>query len=656
MNTMTPNPAAQLDPVTFEVLKNSFITSVDQMAEQMLRTCYSFVIYNRDFSNGLHDAEGNSVAQGNQDIAVHVGTLHFTCKDVIRTFEGQMLPGDVYAINDPYAGGTHFSDVRLVRPIFDDDTLIGFSQSNGHWSDLGGSVPGSFDVSAKEMFREGMRLTPVRLFRAGEFCHDVAGMIAANTRDPASIIGDIHSQASATAVSERELLRLVKKYGRDQVLQGMREVQDYVERAARSRIAALPDGTWETVDYIDRDPGQGEGMIPIRVKMTISGDRIHYDFTGSHPTISSIYNSAPGATFSAVVAGMKTFFPDLPLNSGFYRMIDVTAPENSVVSAEWPVAVTGFLMPFEKIMNAIFEMWSKIMPERAIACAFNLEYLLAGGRDLRTPEKPIFMFYEWLPGGWGGRNGKDGSDVTTACFGTGLMSQPNEGNERVNPTRTTEFQILRDSAGPGKWRGGTGLQKTSLLLECEDAVMSYICDRERAVVWGVEGGLPSMPHGLSIRRNGEDEVKWLGSVFSDYPVGSGDEFARPTAGGGGFGDPLERDPEAVREDVIDDYVSIDRAAKDYGVVITEVDADLCDYAIDLPATEALRAEIRAKRLDWARMAPATVSELYRKGEIDTLDVVRRYATILDWETGEVLEKTTAQFRESYEKRTVAHWG
>lgn len=652
---MTQMTNDQLDPVTFEVLKNSFITSVDQMAEQMLRTCYSFVIYNRDFSNGLHDAEGNSVAQGNQDIAVHVGTLHFTCKDVIRVFGGEMMPGDVYAINDPYAGGTHFSDVRLVRPIFDDDTLIGFSQSNGHWSDLGGSVPGSFDVSARDMFREAVRITPVRLFRAGEFCHDVAGMIAANTRDPASIIGDIHSQAQATQVSEREVLRLVAKYGRDQVLQGMREVQDYVERSVRQRIAALPDGTWETVDYIDRDPGQGEGMIPIRIKMTIQGDRIHYDFTGSHPTIASIYNSAPGATFSAVVAGMKTFFPDLPLNSGFYRMIDISAPENSVVSAQWPVAVTGFLMPFEKIMNAIFEMWSEIMPERAIACAFNLEYLLAGGRDLRSPEKPMFMFYEWLPGGWGGRNGKDGSDVTTACFGTGLMSQPNEGNERVNPTRTTEFQILCDSAGPGKWRGGAGVQKTSILLESENAVMSYICDRERAVVWGIEGGLPSMPHGLTIRRNGESEAKWLGSVFSDYPVYTGDEFARPTAGGGGFGDPLERDIEKVREDVIDNYVSVERAARDYGVVIREIDADLCEYEIDVAATEKLRAEIRAERLHWARMDPQQVSDLYKSGKINALDAVRRYAVILEWETGELLPRTTAQFRETFERRSVAHW-
>jgi N-methylhydantoinase B len=652
---MNSTAKQDLDPVTFEVLKNSFITSVDQMAEQMLRTCYSFVIYNRDFSNGLHDAEGNCVAQGNSDIAVHVGTLHYTCKDVIRVFEGDMYPGDVYAINDPYAGGTHFSDVRLIRPIFDEEKLIGFSQSNGHWSDLGGSVPGSFNVAAHEMFGEAVRITPVRLFHNGRFCSDVANMIAANTRDPASIIGDIHSQAQATQVAERELQRLVAKYGRDQVTQGMGAVQDYVERAVRQRISDLPDGTWEAVDYIDRDPGAGEGMIPIHIKMTIKGDRIVYDFEGSHPTISSIYNSAHGATFSAVVAGMKTFFPDLPLNSGFYRMVEVKAPKNSVVSAEWPVAVTGFLMPFEKIMNAIFEMWSQIMPERAIACAFNLEYLLAGGNDLRKPEKPIYMFYEWLPGGWGGRNGKDGSDVTTACFGTGLMSQPSEGNERVNPTRADEFQIKQDSPGPGKWRGGAGVIKGSTLLEAENTVISYICDRERAVVWGVEGGLPSMPHGLMIEHADTGEEKWLGSVFSNYKIKSGDRFTRPTAGGGGYGDPLERDPERVRQDVIDEYVSVKRAELDYGVVIKVIDADMLEYEIDEAATEKARAHIRENRVGWARMDPEIVSRMYRNGEIDEMDAVRRYAVILDWGTGEIMENSTRQFRESFEKRSVAHW-
>ena len=241
---------ATLDPVTFEVLKNSFITAVDQMAEQILRTCYSFVIYNRDFSNALHDANGDSVAQGNGDISVHVGTLHYTCKAVIAFFKGDMHPGDVYMINDPYAGGTPFSDVRLIRPIFVGDEVIGYAQSNGHWSDMGGSVPGSFDVMAKDMFREGLRITPVRIFDRGRFCRDVAHMIASNTRDPASLIGDMHAQAEATNVAAREVLRLVNKYGKDVVLAGMAAVQDYVERTVRQRLAALPDGSWETVATI----------------------------------------------------------------------------------------------------------------------------------------------------------------------------------------------------------------------------------------------------------------------------------------------------------------------------------------------------------------------------------------------------------------------
>jgi len=653
VNAMVAKPT--LDPVTFEVLKNSFITSVDQMAEQILRTCYSFVIYNRDFSSALHDANGNSAAQGNQDIAVHVGTLHFTCKDVMRAFEGDMHPGDVYAINDPYAGGTHFPDVRLIRPIFADGEIIAFSQSNGHWSDVGGSVPGSFDVTARDMFREGLRITPVRLFDKGRFCRDVAHLIAANTRDPASIIGDIHAQAQATQVCEREILRLVGKYGRETVETGLSEVQDYVERAMRQRLAALPDGVWETQDFIDRDPAGSEGLIPIKVKLTIKGEKAIYDFTGSHPTIGSIYNSAFGTTFSAVAAGMKTFFPDLPLNSGFYRVLEIIAPEGSIVDARWPVGVTGFLMPFEKIMNAIYEIWSKIMPQRALACAFNLEYLLTGGLDARRPEKPIFMFYDWLPGGWGGRNGKDGCNVTTACFGTGLMSQPVEGQERANPILTTEFEILTDSAGPGKWRGGVGVRKTSIMLEAEKTVISYICDRERAIVWGIEGGLPSMPHGLSIKRAGAEEEDWLGSVFSDVPIGAGDVFSRPTAGGGGFGDPLERDPALVLEDVADDYVSIERAAKDYGIVLTVIDAEICAYAVDEAATKATREAIRRQRSRWLATDPEEVAAGYRAGEIDRLDVVRRYAVVLDWDTGALLPVSTGQFREMFHKRTAATW-
>ena len=650
-----PQPHRSLDPVTFEVLKNSFITTVDQMAEQIIRTCHSFVIYNRDFSSGLNDVNGDSVAQGNMDIASHVGTLHYTCKAVVERFKGEMRPGDVYMINDPYAGGTHFNDVRIVRPIFVGDELIGFAQSNGHWTDVGGSVPGSFDVLAKEMFREGIRITAVKLYDEGKFRADLANMVAANTRDPDSIIGDMKAQSEATRVAERELLRLVKKYGCETVVAGFAAVQDYVEQATRQRIAALPDGTWESVDYVDRDPGAGEGLIPVRVKLIIAGDEVTYDFTGSHGTIATLYNSAFGGTFSAVVAGMKTYFPDLPLNSGFYRPINIIAPENSIVDARWPVAVSGFLMPFEKIVNSIFEIWSDIVPERGMACAFNLEYLLLGGRDARTPERKIFMFYDWLPGGWGGRNGKDGCNVTTACFGTGLMTQPVEGQERLSPVRADHHQILADSPGPGKYRGGAGVLKTGMVGAAEDTVISYICDRERSVVWGIKGGLPSMPHGLWIRREGQNNREWFGSIISDEPIAAGDEFGRATAGGGGLGDPLEREPEAVMRDVEDDYVTLERAKKDYGVVLDVIDLDLAQYAVDLEATGTARAEIAAARKGWLEEEPESVACRYREGELDEFDMVRRYGVIVDWGSGELLPKTTEEFRTMMKKRSAAHW-
>ena len=234
------------------------------------------------------------------------------------------------------------------------------------------------------------------------------------------------------------------------------------------------------------------------------------------------------------------------------------------------------------------------------------------------------------------------------------MAQPVEGQERANPILTTEFEILTDSAGPGRWRGGCGVRKTSLMLEAEKTVISYICDRERAVVWGIEGGLPSIPHGLTLTRAGQP-AEWLGATFSDVPIGAGDTFSRPTAGGGGFGDPLERDPALVLEDVIDDYVSIERAAKDYGVVIRAVDVDVLDYAIDDAATRTARETIRRDRAGWLEADPEAVAAAYRAGTIDQLDAVRRYAVVLDWGDGTLLPTSTGQFRQMFHKRSAASW-
>jgi len=644
-----------LDPVTFEILKNSFVNLVDQMAEQILRTCYSFVIFNRDFSCCLNDAFGDTVMQGTQDIAVHVGTLHYTAKTVLEYFKDDLHPGDVIATNDPYIGGTHFTDVRIMRPIFYDGELIAITQTNGHWADVGGPVPGSFNIQAKEYYAEGLRIPPIKLWEKGRFRRDVADMLVANMRVPEERLGDMRAQAEATKIGEQYLLRLINKYGLDTVLTAFSECQNYVERIMRSRINSLPDGTWETEDYIDFNPDGEEGFVKIHVKMTIKGDEIFYDLSSSDPYIGSFLNGTFGSSFSAIIAGTKMFFPDVPLNSGFYRVVNAYLPENTVVNAPWPIACTGFCSgAYEKIMNSIFELWSYVMPERAMACAFNLEYLLVGGWDKRPRYDRHFMWYDWMVGGWGGRNGKDGSNASAPVFGAGLMIQPLEGQERLSPIITTKHEIVTDSGGPGKWRGGCGVEKGGILTECERTVMSYCADRERSVTWGIFGGLPALPQGAWLNPRTPEE-RYLGVVFSNVPLKPGDMFTRPSSGGGGFGDPLERDPELVLEDVIDGYVSIERAKKDYGVVIKEIDPELCLYEIDWEATEKEREYIRANRKSWLEEDPEIVAEKLKKGEIDILDAIRRYGVIVDRVTLKVLPNTTRQFREMLKRRTVRYW-
>ncbi|OFQ54166.1 hydantoinase B/oxoprolinase family protein [Corynebacterium sp. HMSC074H12] len=660
-----PSPSSSgrrtLDPVTFEVLKNAFATSVNLMSEQILRTCYSFVIYSRDFSSALCDAEGNTVMQGNQDIAVHVGTLHFQCQAVLKEFGDDIHEGDVFAINDPYQGGTHMNDVSFLRPIFHEGTLLAFAQNKGHWADAGGSVPGSFDVSATDYYTEGLRITPVRVWSKGVFLKDVAKLLAGNTRSPEIVMGDLKAQAEATAVCEREIHRLVDKYSFDTVRTALREVQDYVEDIVTSRVAALDDGEWSTIDYIDLDPAKEEGLVPIKVTMRIKGGRLSYSLDGSAPAVASFLNAGYGSAFSGIVAGTKTFFPDVPLNSGLYRAMDIDlGPEGTVVNAGMPHAVTGFCSgPFEKIMNAVFELWSQLMQERAMACAFNLEYLLIGGWDTRDAKKPedkgeFFMWYDWMAGGWGGRVDRDGSSATAPVFGPGLAVQPVEGQERLSPVITSHHALVTDSAGPGKFRGGVGVTKGGVLTDANKTVMSYCCDRSRSVTWGIEGGLPSIPQGVWLNRGTPDE-QYLGALFSNVPVGPGDTFERPSAGGGGFGDALERDPKAVLEDVIDGYVSVGRAAKDYGVVIRPVDPEIDEYELDEEETAKLREELRSTRLDKLAESPESVAERYNAGELDQLDLVRHYGVILDWATGELLPTTTQQYREQMAKRSSSHW-
>jgi N-methylhydantoinase B len=264
------------------------------------------------------------------------------------------------------------------------------------------------------------------------------------------------------------------------------------------------------------------------------------------------------------------------------------------------------------------------------------------------------MWYDWMVGGWGGRNGKDGTNCTSPLFGVGLAVQPFEGQERLTPVITDRHEIVTDSGGPGRFRGGCGVEKGGTLTQAEKSVMSYCCDRARNIAWGVAGGLPSTPHGVWLNK-GTDQERYLGAVFSNVAVQSGDSFTRPSAGGGGYGDPLERPALEVLEDVIDGYVSIERALIDYGVVVLAVDPDLDLYSIDEAATLASRDDIRMKRLGRLSEDPESVAARFRSGELSDLDLIRQYGVIVDWGSGELFPKTTQQFRDLLSKRAVDYW-
>lgn len=649
-----------LDPVTFEVLKNAFGTICDEMTEQILRTCYSLAIFARDCSCALSDPKGNTVMHGSGDIAAHVGTLQFTARAIVDYFGDDIHEGDVFAINDPYRGGTHFNDVRIIRPIFHQGELICFAQANGHWSDVGGAVPGSMNSQAADHMAEGLRIPPVRIWDRGVYRRDIVELLASNTRAPDDIVGDAQAQNEATLVAQREIHRLIGRYGVAAVKAALLSVQDYVETLFRQELANLPDGTWETEDYLDLDrPDLPEGLIPIKVKMTIDGERVHYDLSGSHPAVHSFNNAAFGGAYSALLTGTKYQFPELPLNGGFNRAITVDFGEpGSVVNAVWPTPVAGFATgPFDKIMSSAMELWAEILPERAMAACFPVDYLLSGGRDTRKDGDPMFIWYDWNVGGWGGLNGGDGHNGTVPVYGGKCGVQSMESQERAAPVITSGFELATDSGGPGKHRGGLGAVKGHWLRDAAGIVLSYCNDRERSISWGMWGGAPSCPGGLWLHHSQgpESDREYLGAIFSNRPVDAGDRMERMSSGGGGLGDPLDRDVSDVCEDVLDEYVSVERARKDYGVVFSAVDRESCTCTVDEQATARERERIRAERASWLQADPEDIARQYRDGTLDALDLVRHYGVIVRWGTGELLPKTTQQFRAMLHRRMTPHW-
>jgi N-methylhydantoinase B len=570
--------ATTQDPFALELIKNALVALADEMALTVYRTARSFVVKEAlDFSTALFMADGQLIAQGTC-LPFHLGAMPFAVRAVTKAYANRILPGDLYITNDPYDGSTHLPDIVLVKPIFHEQKLIGFSVALAHMTDIGGRIPGGNASDSTEIYQEGLRIPPSRLWREGEPDETMFRLIERNVRVPDMVLGDIRSLIAACIVGERELIKLNERYGRIEFEQYCRDLLDYTERFTRSEIAKLPKGTWHFVDHLDGD-GLDPGPIRIEATVTIRADNMTIDLTGSAPQVRGAINCVYPFTLSTALACVRSIVDlSIPNNAGYFRPIEVIAPEGSVVNPRPPAAVAARGITGIRIADTIFGALAQAVPDVLPACGSNAPDvgISFGGID---DKGEAHVYLEFLLASWGGGPDRDGMD---ACTGTlvNYSNAPVEMIEADQPIAVERYALVRDTGGPGQYRGGLALER-HLRFKANNATLQIRSDRRDHPPYGLQGGQPGAPSDVSIRRaNGQEEAcraKFLTTVHD------GDVLKIRLAGGGGHGNPYRRDPEAILADVLEDKMSIEHARRAYGVVVAG-----SPLAVDANETERLR--------------------------------------------------------------------
>ena len=564
-----PQPAAgsassgARDPFALELIKNALVALADEMALTIHRTARSFVVKEAlDFSTALFLPDGQLIAQGTC-LPFHLGAMPFAVKACVNAYQGRILPGDLYITNDPYDGSTHLPDIVLVKPIFSDASLIGYSVALAHMTDIGGRLPGGNASDSTEIYQEGLRIPPSRLWREGEPDETMFRLIARNVRVPDKVLGDIRSLVAACVVGEREFIKLALRYGYAEFEQSCRDLLDYTERFTRSEIAKLPKGTWQFVDYLD-----GDGIDPDPIKfvatVTIGADEMTIDLTGTAPQVRRAINCVYPFTLSTALACVRSIVDlSIPNNAGYFRPIRVIAPEGTVVNPRPPAAVAARGITGIRIADTIFGALAQAVPHILPACGANAPDvgISTGGVD---NEGQAFVYLEFLLGSWGGGPDRDGME---ACTGTlvNYSNAPAEMIEADQPIAVERYALAPDTGGPGKYRGGLAIEP-HLRFRSNNATLQIRSDRRDHPPYGLQGGQCGAGSDVRIlRANGVDEAcraKFLTTV------NTGDVLKVRLAGGGGHGNPFERDADAVLDDVIEEKMSIEHARTAYGVVIS----------------------------------------------------------------------------------------
>ena len=605
---------SSIDPITLEVLTQGLISIVREMRATVFRTAKSVAIYEaKDFSCGLFSPDNQVIAQS-EDIGSHVVPMPWSVQAAMARFGSNLVPGDIILMNDPYLGGTHLNDVTIIYPVFQDGRLIFFPAVREHWPDVGGMVPGSMSGKATEIYQEGVRIPPIKIMEAGRMNEAALELLLANMRVPEERLGDFHAGIAACKVAEMRIHDVCARYGTDRLLEAVRIDLDRAEARMRKCISDLPDGSYYYEDYLETFPGGVLEPLLLPLTLTIKGDRMTADFTGVSPQVPVPVNSTLAVTAASVFIAVKSIFdPEAPLNQGSFRPIDVVAPLGTIVNVTRPAPAGSHGEIRKRVLAAMVGALSQVAPDKVAGdlCRTSFHNLI-GGLDKRSGRE--WVHYEWSGGGNGGFAEADGpSAMATIDWGDLVTVQPSEVIETRMPLIVEYSQLATDSGGAGASRGGLAMQRR-IRLTAPEARYSLLADGAILPAFGVLAGRSGLPVASWVElADGRIEDFDTPGKVGGHLLTEGDSVVLRSAGGGGYGDPLQRVPEAVAEDLALGYISREVCAQIYGIVVGP------EGSVDLPASQAARDSIRAARTHLRTVAAA---ETYRKGATSKRRVCR----------------------------------
>jgi N-methylhydantoinase B len=573
----------RVDPITLQVIQARLAGIVQEMQNSLFRTGFSTIIReSQDASCAILNTKGEVVAQ-HVVLPLHMGAFPACAQGLLKTYSpSEIQEGDAFITNHPYLGGSpHAPDMAVMTPIFYQGEWVGFAATMAHKSDIGGPVPGSCWSQAREIFQEGLHLPPLKYASRFEPSRDIEAIIGANSRTPELVIGDMRGQVGAARLGERRFQELMDRYGKETVLASYPKLFDLTEAKARAEIASWPDGTATGERFVDSDGIDLDKPVRIHVKIDKKRERLLFDFTGCADQTKGPANIRPTVVRAACSYCLTALVdPALAINHGLARIIEIEVREGSVVHPFFPAPVNTYNPTVHALVESLFEALSQLTPHKKVADGCSSRSIIIGGRSNKTGKG--YVQYEIFGGGSGGRSGKDGVSGTNV----------NQSNARIAPveiiesefsTRLNRFELVPDSGGAGRFRGGLGFVREYVILD-NDARFSLRSTKHSVAPKGIEGGHPGRT-GRCALNPGTKAERILPSRYSDHTLHPGEVVRLETPGGGGLGNALERDPERVLSDVRNGYVSREKAQELYGVIIESVDGDC---RINEPLTQAAR--------------------------------------------------------------------